>query len=507
MKITTARRISQVFFFALFIWLCAVTTVGEKFWQLRGWPVNFFLNLDPLNVIATILSTHKLYAPLLWSLITIILTILFGRFFCGLVCPFGTLHQFVSYLAHSRNKTDLIALHKYSKAQNIKYYILFVILIMAALGRYSSLQSGLLDPIPLFTRTINLLILPIIGNSAKILTSGRFYQVSLLTLSVFLIFVLLNFYKPRFFCIYICLLGALLGIINRFSILRINRNLSTCTDCKLCDAHCQGSCEPAETLKLSECILCFNCLDDCKFDAIDYNTANSQTSQAAPDLSRRGILAAAFTGLLALPAFRLTGISIRDNNLVRPPGAIGEKEFIKRCLKCGQCMKLCPTNVIQPAGLESGLENLWTPVMNNRVGTSGCQHDCVACGYICPTSAIRPLTLAEKLGKGDFSGEGPVKIGTAYVDRSKCLPWAFGMPCLVCQENCPVSPKAISARPAIVLAKQGSQPQTDTELLQPYVDAKLCIGCGICQHECPVGSKGAIIVTPDGQSRENRLYL
>jgi ferredoxin len=135
--------------------------------------------------------------------------------------------------------------------------------------------------------------------------------------------------------------------------------------------------------------------------------------------------------------------------------------------------------------------------MNNRIGSSGCQLNCVACGYICPTAAIRPLKLAEKLGKGDFSGKGPVKIGTAYIDRSKCLPWAYGRPCLVCQENCPVSPKAIYTQPD----------SDDKTLLRPYVDAQKCVGCGICQHECPVGSKGAIIVTPDGQSRESKLFL
>ncbi|MFA5292029.1 MAG: 4Fe-4S binding protein [Phycisphaerae bacterium] len=500
MKITTTRRISQIFFFTLFIWLCVVTTIGQKLWQHRGWPVNFFLNLDPLGVIGTVLSTHKLYASLLWSLITIILTILFGRFFCGLVCPFGTLHQFVSHLAHGKKTSKLISLHKYHKAQRIKYYILIVFLIMAAFGGSSSLLSGLLDPIPLFTRSINLLILPIIGSSAKIVATNRFYQSSLLTLAVFLIFVLLNFYKPRFFCIYICPLGALFGLINRFAILRINRNLSKCTDCKLCDSHCQGSCEPAETVKLSECLLCFNCIDDCKFNAVDFSTAESETIQMSPDLSRRGLVAAAFTGLLTLPALRLFGASYKDSNLIRPPGAIPEKDFLKRCLKCGQCMRLCPSNVIQPAGLEAGLENLWTPVMNNRIGTSGCQLNCVACGYICPTAAIKPLTLAEKLGKGDFSDKGPVKIGTAFVDRSKCLPWAYGIPCLVCQENCPVSPKAIYTQP-------GDDKQNETAILRPYVDPQRCIGCGICQHECPVGSKGAIIVTPDGQSRENKFFL
>ena len=569
MNITTTRRISQVFFFTLFIWLCIVMSIGEKFFQLRGWPVNIFLHLDPLVAISTTLSTQRLYAPLLWSVLTIILTILIGRFFCGWLCPFGALHQFVSFLSH-KNKTtpELISVHQYRKSQNIKYYILIVFLISAVLPQLQNLQIGLLDPIPLFTRTVNLLLLPLVDNSVNFLSAtDRYFRTAPLILTVFLAFVLMNFFIPRFFCLHICPLGALFGLLNRFALLRINRN-SNCTDCKLCNKNCQGSCQPSETLKQSECILCLNCLDDCKFNAIDFNTAASDTLQVSPDLSRRGFLAAAFTGLLAMPAFKLLAFSKDSQGIIRPPGALSENEFIKRCLKCGQCMRICPTNVIQPAGLESGLTNLWTPVMNNRLGSSGCQLDCVACGYMCPTAAIRPITLTEKLGKGNFSDKGPIKLGTAFFDKTRCLPWAFNTPCIVCQENCPVSPKAINVHTIfanvsdslkvknvqgskILLEKDSLSPQkfstgdyycqfssdgsiirqkitsnaSDTieialddsskalpqtgsgvqiqiRLQQPYIDPALCIGCGICQHECPVSGRGAVFVTPWGQTRE-----
>jgi ferredoxin len=109
-------------------------------------------------------------------------------------------------------------------------------------------------------------------------------------------------------------------------------------------------------------------------------------------------------------------------------------------------MRICPTNVIHPAGLVGGLEGLWTPVLNFRIGTSGCQHTCIACGNVCPTAAIRPISLDERLGQNQFAARGPIKIGTAFIDRGRCLPWAMDIPCIVCQENCPVSPKAIFTR-------------------------------------------------------------
>ena len=256
--------------------------------------------------------------------------------------------------------------------------------------------------------------------------------------------------------------------------------------------------------------------------------------------------------------------------VVRPPGALPEKEFLSRCIKCGQCMRICPTNVIHPAGLEGGLEALWTPALNFRIGTSGCQFNCIACGNLCPTAAIRPISLDERLGRNSFADRGPIKIGTAFIDRGRCLPWAMERPCIVCQENCPVSPKAITTREAyesidagskLVVAKAdesyiefltaalkpdkyntgdyycavlpasdeglrriagnwerglkvddqypldppppaGSIVEIRIRLQRPYVDPVRCIGCGVCEHECPIPGKRAIRVTADGESRD-----
>ena len=163
------------------------------------------------------------------------------------------------------------------------------------------------------------------------------------------------------------------------------------------------------------------------------------------------------SGVLAAPAIRLSG-KVASNwytGVVRPPGALAEPEFLKRCLKCGQCMRVCPTNVLQPAGIEGGLEGLWSPILNNRIGSSGCQLNCVACGQVCPTSAIRPITLDEKKGLGEFSSAGPIKLGTAFVDQGRCLPWSMDKPCIVCQENCPVSPKAIFTKDVFTTVRDG----------------------------------------------------
>ena len=569
MKIVQVRRISQIFFFSLFVWFCIVSTVGGKIWQIRGWPVNWFLQLDPLVAIGTILTTHTLYAALLWALATVILTTVFGRFFCSWVCPFGSLHHFVGFLGNRSKPTpQKIQLNKYRKAQSIKYVVLIVFLAMAAFPSLAAiLQTGLLDPIPLVTRSFNLLLLPVLDRSVNFVSAtARFYEGAWLIFAIFLSAVLLNLVIPRFYCRFICPLGALFAILGRFAIWRIGKNQSQCADCKLCERNCEGGCEPAGNIRISECVLCFNCLDDCKDDVIGYQTRPSLAGEITnPDISRRGFVLSLVGGVFAVPAIKLGGKLSRNwhHKVIRPPGALAEEQFLKRCIKCGQCMRICPTNVIQPAGFEAGLENLWTPVLNNRIGSSGCQLNCVACGQICPTSAIRPISLDEKLGIGKFAEAGPIKLGTAFIDRNRCLPWAFGRPCIVCEENCPVSPKAIYTREyfntvrngvmtvrqvkgKIIETAENTMPvdkfatgdyycvfagkkrakivansensieisenfakkptEGDTIAIQvrlqkPYIDIEKCIGCGVCEHECPVSGRKAIRVSAEGETR------
>jgi polyferredoxin len=577
MRIVQTRRISQVFFFTLFIWFCIVSTIGEQFWQIRAWPVNLFLQLDPLVAIGTILTTHTLYWPLLWALATVVLTIIFGRFFCSWVCPFGSIHHFVGFLGNRKKTTpQKIQLNKYRKAQCIKYFVLIVFLFMAAFPSLaSSLQTGLLDPIPLVTRSVNLVLLPILDSSVNFVSvTSRLYVGAWLIFLMFLTAVLFNLLIPRFYCRFVCPLGALFGIIDRFAIWRIGKNQSECINCKLCEKSCEGGCEPAGNIRISECVLCFNCLDDCKHELINYQSQPSLAGEITnPDVSRRGFVLSLASGILAVPAVRLSN-KIGSNwfhKVIRPPGALTEEEFLKRCIKCGQCMRICPTNVIQPGGIEGGLENLWTPVLNNRIGSSGCQLNCTACGQICPTSAIRPVTLNEKHGKGDFAEAGPIKIGTAFFDRNRCLPWAMDKPCIVCEENCPLSPKAIytqevfnTVRDGILAVKKvagntietsktdfildkfatgdyycaigtgqrgkitantentivissdtlfekspakGDKIEIQVRLQRPYVDIEKCIGCGVCEHECPVSGKKAIRVSAEGETRSSDRTL
>jgi polyferredoxin len=643
MRIVTARRISQIFFFLLFLWFCTVTTLGEGWWQLRGWPVAWLIQLDPLVGLGTLLATGTLYAGLLWGLLTVVMTLLLGRFFCGWLCPFGALHQAVGWLANrGRKASAMIAANRYRRGQGIKYAILVFLLGAAAgdlIGRLlrlavgapwvavgivavlllvgtvvhylrtisgirwatgvvvvavgwlvlglftdgsrllaASLQTGLLDPIPLFYRSVNLTLLPLVdGRLVSLSAASRIYPDAFAMGAIFWAAVFLNLVVPRFYCRFVCPLGALFGLLGKNALWRIGQRADGCTACGACDRHCEGGCEPATVIHSAECVLCMNCLDDCRHDVMGYHTYPSSAGEIAlPDMTRREFVTALASGVAAVPLARLTGMTGDAWNpaVIRPPGSLPEAEFLKRCIKCGQCMRVCPTNVIHPTGLQAGIEGIWTPALDFRMGTSGCQWGCIACGNLCPTAAIRPISLEERLGKDDFASRGPIRIGMAFVDRGRCLPWAMDRPCIVCQENCPVSPKAIFIRdefrpvrlsgdlrlrettgnrlivdgpalpadqfatgdyfvaidgshgilPARIAdigpggltladnpfretATVGDRVQLMVRLQLPYVDPAQCIGCGVCEHECPVKGRRAIRVTAENETRERRHRL
>jgi MauM/NapG family ferredoxin protein len=193
------------------------------------------------------------------------------------------------------------------------------------------------------------------------------------------------------------------------------------------------------------------------------------------------------------PLFRITPARKRAlPKAIRPPGVLSEEKFLEKCVKCGECMKACPTNALQPASTEAGPEGIWTPVIVPRVGY--CEYYCSLCSQVCPTGAIKELTIPEKIR---------VKIGSAWVNKNRCLPYALGRPCIVCEEHCPTSPKAIKFIPAEVKLHDG---RVKVEKA-PFVDLDLCIGCGICETKCPVVDDPAIYVTSVGESRSERNQL
>jgi len=355
MKIITTRRISQIFFLTMFLWFCVVTTLGEQWWQLRGWPVNWIIELDPLVGLATLLSTRTLYAGLLWGLATVVLTIVLGRFFCGWVCPFGAIHQFVGFAAHRKKSVAAkVKLNRFHPAQSLKYWILTFLLTISALelaldlfrlpatNRWfggililavlafgaihvlrrnrmnlknpaiifagfvilwfllslvfkdnqtsaASLQIGLLDPISLIHRSFNLIVLPLFDQTALTLSAvPRLYAGTGLIAAMFLAAVLLNLVIPRFYCRFICPAGALFGVLSRFSLWRIGKISDDCSRCHICEKNCEGGCSPTTEIRSNECVLCVNCLNDCRHGLMTYQTAPSATGEiTGTNLSRR----------------------------------------------------------------------------------------------------------------------------------------------------------------------------------------------------------------------------
>jgi polyferredoxin len=521
LRLTNVRIASQAVFFGLFLFFVWATWTT----RLGGFPVSRLLEMDPLVALSTGLSTGYLYRYLGWALLVVGVTLLFGRVFCNWICPYGTLHQFISWLFSPLGTKDRIHANRYRPIQYLKFTLLTVLLVMAAMG---ALQIGLLDPIVIMYRGMTTVIAPaldmLVGGLGGHISSGtgtevvdalkfapgvpqRVFVGSFWVGVIFVGLAAANLWYPRFFCRLLCPLGALLGVLSRFALFRINRDVHKCTDCDLCLTRCEGAADPQAEVRLSECFACMNCIDDCPEDALSFSLLNLDQKQvvAPPDFSRRKLVFAGIAGLLGFPLLRNNGLATDENfspAMMRPPGSVAEPEFLAKCIKCDQCINACPTNVLQPATFaEGGFEGLWTPVMNFNI--AHCQLKCNLCSEVCPTGAIRRITVAEKLGKGEFQRQGPVRLGTAFINTNRCLPWANQIPCVVCEEVCPVSPKAIQTYDEEEKDVYGQM----VILNKPFIVPDLCIGCGICQAECPVVDQPAVYVTAVGESRSRSRRL
>jgi polyferredoxin len=539
LKPTRWRWLSQIIFFSLFLFLLLRT-------EFRGslhaggsgirlpYPVQLFFQFDPLVALSNALSSRALYHGLLWSLVVLLPTMLLGRFFCGWICPLGSIHHFFSSLKSERKRgKQLIESNRYKRWQTTKYYLLVAALIAAVLGTG---VIGWLDPFSLLVRSLGLSILPgtdyalnaVLGAmehsrfaSVQMVGSGLHFIFGALLLGfkqpyfrqgiwlgiLFIFLLALNFRVTRFWCRALCPLGALLGIVSRWSILGLVKSPESCEDCNRCLLRCQGGDDPIGGVpwRQPECHLCLNCIDECPEHGLQFKFFPAQKSIGV-NLQRRKVLTGLAAGAAVVPLLRSTaGFAVeRHERLLRPPGALDEEYFLSRCIRCGECMKVCPNNALHPALTEAGLEGLWTPVMVPRIGY--CESSCVLCSQVCPTGAIWEITAKEKgWAVSAAAGAKPISLGTAFFDHGRCLPWAMATPCIVCEEWCPTSPKAIYLQPAEVADAEGHLQQVK----QPFVDPHLCVGCGACEYACPVQDRPAVYVTSVGESRSrtNQILL
>lgn len=516
------RRLSQAFFLVSFIGLVLLTHFRKP--EAGLGPVRWFFQSDPLTVLATWLSTYALVKGAALALVTVFATMALGRVFCGWVCPFGALHAAASWFRARRKKKEP---ERRSPWQRGKYFALVALLIMALFGAH---WTGVFDPIPLFYRAVATAILPAaqyaVSDSATYVYRtdpqlGAFHFSSVTepvyafsrdnifrvdrqtfeqgTLIALLLIgiVALNLFRPRFWCRYICPLGGLLGLLVRRPLLRLRNDESKCTNCGLCNRACPAAAQPDQRGDWlpSECFGCWNCVAACRTGAItfEWDLPWRKPDAGTVDFSRRSVLAAGVTGAAALLSFRVAPQARAQqplpDTLLRPPGARIEREFLQRCIQCGVCMRACPTNALQPCGLEAGLEALWTPKLVPKLGY--CLNSCNLCGQLCPTEAIQPLTMEQK---------AQVKIGLAAFDTARCLPHNYGRDCMVCEEHCPLSPKAIYVIEKDVTLRDG----VVRRIKQPFVDPDRCTGCGLCEWSCVFQDRAAIRVTPANETRNPR---
>lgn len=474
----------QAVFLAVFVALF----FGLSVERVPGPLASALLAIDPLTAVGTALADWTIPGWAWLGLIVLGATAVIGRFFCGWICPLGSLQQLISWIAGpERRKRNKI--NRYRRWFSLKYIILTALLVWAALGAD---HAGWLDPIALLHRAI--------AGGLRPLWFGGLTPAGWVSFGMLLTILLLSAWMPRFYCRAVCPLGALLGLFARTAPFRIRRTgAGDCTGCTLCLMACQGADEPLAEHRVSECHLCFNCLPSCAEDTLRYGLPVVEAATPALDVGRRRFLLTTAATAVAAPVLRATGGGdARSADAIRPPGALGEAAFLSRCITCGACSASCPTNVIASDLGATGVEGLFTPVLNMRRGW--CEPSCIRCGEVCPTAALTPLTPESKQAVG---GPAEVRIGTAFLNRGRCLPWAMATPCIVCEEMCPTSPKAVWLEEAVVRARDGRE----VVVQRPLIDPELCTGCGLCENRCPVGEEAAIRVFSVGETRDpdNRL--
>ncbi|NLG74565.1 MAG: 4Fe-4S binding protein [Chloroflexi bacterium] len=458
-----ARQAVQYTALAFFLIFVGLTLTGTN----TGAPINLFSRMNPLQALVAMVGGRE---PILnyWpALITVAATLLVGRVWCGWFCPLGAVLELFGRTGR---------FFRWQNLRRLKYVILFVVIVMAAFG---SLAFMYFEPITIFVRGLTAPAKPLlayIGLEDK--KDFVWPAISWWTIAIpFVLVLLLNLVERRFWCRYLCPLGALIGLGSKFAWIKRVVNQKSCVQCGDCAALCtMGAISPQNDFisDPAECIMCMDCAEPCPKTAITFERGPLVSWHNEFDPTRREALAtlgvgAAAVGLLALD---VGNVKAARSSVLRPPGA-GE-DFISKCIRCDQCIMGCPNKALQPAGFEAGWDAVWTPVLDPFSGY--CDPDCNLCGQICPSHAIPPLSLEEKR---------KAVIGIAQVNFETCAR------CMDCMEHCP----------------NEAFEEVEVEGIRgvfPRVLAEKCVGCGQCVAVCPEQEELAIVVYPVDRVPEER---
>lgn len=447
------RTLALLFFLGIVLLFLDTTGILHKY---LGW-------MTKIQFLPALLSLNFLIVGLL-----ALLSLIFGRVYCSVICPMGVLQDGISHLSGMRKGKKFRFSHKAEKKW-IRYPVLILFIIAIVAGAMP--LASLIAPYSAFGRIIS-----------------SVHAKSLLTVTVgvlsFLVIFLFAWKGGRDYCNSICPVGTVLGFLSRFSLLKIRIDESKCTACGLCSRKCKSSCIDYKEHKVdySRCVACMNCLDSCKHGAISYSFKQKKAGTAEADKARRAFLTA---GTLALASSTLKAqqrkvdggfaviedkkIPQRDCPIV-PAGAQGLKHLSDHCTACQLCVSACPNDVLRPS---TRLENLMQPESSYEKGY--CRPECTVCSEVCPSGAIQKISKEEK---------SSIQIGHAVWIRENCLPLRDEVQCGNCARHCPVG--------AIKMVK--SDPAVADSPRIPVVNTERCIGCGACEFLCPSRPFSAIYV-------------
>ena len=429
----------------------------------------------------------------------IVLTLVFGRIYCSIICPLGIMQDIFGWLGKKAKKNR----YTYSKA-HLWLRIIFLIAMFLAFLMGMSIVVQLLAPYSAFGRIATNLLQPVylainnvLASIAEQMDSYAFYHrdiwlralpsliISLLTL---VILAILAWRNGRTYCNTICPVGTLLGMLSRFSFLKIHFDVEKCRNCSLCTKNCKASCIDfkTHTVDATRCVVCGDCIESCKFGALSYTRKNtggqSPCADKDVDTSKRSFLVS--SALLATAALAQQKDKIMDGGLadiedkvapkrqtpLTPPGSQSMSNFAKRCTGCQLCISECPNDVLRPS---DDLLHLMMPTMSYERGY--CRPECNRCSQVCPAGAIKPIEKENKVS---------TQMGHAVWIKKNCVPLTDGVECGNCARHCPVG--AIEMVP--------SDPNDEESPAVPAVNEARCIGCGACEYLCPARPFSAIYV-------------